>query len=735
MAKVRTKSTAKAAKAKGEGFDLSKLPDPVEKPRGIGALPKGWATADDVLDRVRAVPTRFVDFNRGSRVNGLPVRRIHTVHGPTHGGKAQPLDSRVLTPTGWRRFGDLAVGDLVIGADGNPTRVVGVFPQGSRPVYRATFSDGSSTECCAEHLWFTTTKAERMRGAFERGPRPKRERIPTGKVGAGSVKTFAEIMRDPARTHEIPLVEPVEFAVLDQGQPLPLDPYVLGLLLGDGSLSRTSPEFSKPEPDLHAAIRAALPEGDDAVDVDAMTIRIRGGHTLAVLREFGLHGCKSSEKYVPGVYLLASPRERLAVLRGLFDTDGYVVRGGERVEFTTTSKQLAGDVVFLVRSLGGLASVTWRVTEYTHNGERREGRPSARINAWFPNGIVPVASAKNLAKWDPKRRDRVRRSFVSFASLGEKECQCIAVESPDHLYVTDDFIVTHNTAFVGGLIESFVSQGHIGAYVDAEHATPNEFFEELFRKPLRDVPNFIADRPKSYEETIDKVDTLLRWVADEKKSAPDLASILVVDSINKLVPARELEKLRKEGADAIDKGWGRYRAAMNQAWLDHLTPMLAAADCALVVIAQERDEQSEGWGYQEEFKVKGGAALLFDASMVMRVSKGSPIKEGEGKDAKIYGFRHRVRIWKSKVAHMDGRYTDVAFHLSNGSLTPAGFDVARDLLHVGRAVGVVEAAGSWLSFSKRRWQGEQRAILGIAEDLDTQVALRTAIDAKIRKVA
>jgi len=368
----------------------------------------------------------------------------------------------------------------------------------------------------------------------------------------------------------------------------------------------------------------------------------------------------------------------------------------------------------------------------TTKPEKSEGLDLSKLPAPVEKSTGIGALPKGWAKADDVL-DRVRAvptRFVDFnrgTRVGGLPVRRIhTVHGPTH---------GGKTAFVGGLVESFVSAGHIGAYVDAEHATPNEFFEELFRKPLRDVPNFLADRPKSYEETIDKVDTFLRWVAEEKKNAPDLASILVVDSINKLVPERELEKLRKEGADAIDKGWGRYRAAMNQAWLDHLTPMLAAADCALVIIAQERDEQAEGFGYQEEFKVKGGAALLFDASMVMRVSKGTAIKEGDGKDAKIYGFRHRVRIWKSKVAHMDGRYTDVAFHLSNGSLTPAGFDVARDLLHVGRAVGVVETSGSWLSFAKRRWQGEQRAILGIAEDLDTQAALRLAIDSKIRKVA
>lgn len=284
------------------------------------------------------------------------------------------------------------------------------------------------------------------------------------------------------------------------------------------------------------------------------------------------------------------------------------------------------------------------------------------------------------------------------------------------------------TAFIGGLLRSFVDAGHVAAYVDAEHATPRDFFDELFGRPTEEVPNLLAERSEGYEETIDKIDSFLKWMRGKRQDDPNLASIVVVDSINKLVPKRELEKLRKEGGEALDKGWGRLRAAFNQAWLDHLTPRLAAAECAMVIIAQERDEQEQGWGYQEEFKVKGGAALLFDASCVIRISKSTPIRDGADKDSPIVGFKHRARIWKSKVGHMDGRFTDCVFHLSNGVLAPAGFDLARDALYVGANLEVVKASGSWLSWGKKRWQGENRAIAALNKD-------RAALDSLIADVA
>lgn len=138
------------------------------------------------------------------------------------------------------------------------------------------------------------------------------------------------------------------------------------------------------------------------------------------------------------------------------------------------------------------------------------------------------------------------------------------------------------SAFVGGLIKSFITKGHVAAYCDAEHATDLKFFDGIMGRPIDEFPNFFGMRPDNYEGTIDAIDEFLKMMIAERKarkaapgSAEDLAGIIVVDSINKLVPDRELEKLKKEGADAIDKGWGRYRAAMNQAWLDHVVPLLA----------------------------------------------------------------------------------------------------------------------------------------------------------------
>jgi RecA/RadA recombinase len=309
------------------------------------------------------------------------------------------------------------------------------------------------------------------------------------------------------------------------------------------------------------------------------------------------------------------------------------------------------------------------------------------------------------------------------------------------------------TAAVAGFLRSFVEQNHAAAYVDAEHATDLTFFDELFECRCEDLPNFFAKRPKSYEETIDAADNFLDWMITErrarighyaksKKPVPpdeDLAGLLVIDSLNKLVPAREMERLKKDGGEAIDKGWGRLRAAFNQAFLDHIVPLLGKAETCLVVMVQERDDDDlETW---EMPTLKGGKASQYDASLIVRVMKGSEVKRGEKESRESFGFKHRLRIWKSKVGHMDGRWTDAAFHMSNGELVPPGFDLARDALELGRELGFIEGDG-WLSWRRldtnrvTRWQGAHNAVLALTKDPVALAALFTQIDQAIsvRKV-
>ena len=361
-------------------------------------------------------------------------------------GRAQPVDTPVLTPDGWRRIGHLRVGDLVVGSDGRPTPVLGVYPQGRRPVFRVATQDGASTLACGEHLWQVTTPADRRHG--------KAGRVVTTQEMRGRLRAFH------ARRYELPLVAPVEMVTRD----VPLDPYALGLLLGDGCLTTTTtPAFATTDPELAEALDTALPGIDvrHKSGVDYVLHHPAGGRgglrvanpVTTVLRDLGLAGTRSNTKFVPVDYLLNSADVRLAVLQGLLDTDGGPVRQRARscrVQYCTTSDRLRDDVVFLVRSLGGVAYTRTRKAKGRPPGGTAE-RPIAYrhdahvVDIRLPAGVAPFRLRRKAEAYDAAGGGRPMRFVDSIEPAGEEECVCIAVAAEDSLYVTSDFLVTHNT--------------------------------------------------------------------------------------------------------------------------------------------------------------------------------------------------------------------------------------------------------------------------------------------------
>jgi phosphate starvation-inducible PhoH-like protein len=362
-------------------------------------------------------------------------------------GRAQPHDSQVLTPEGFSPIGGLRAGDLVIGSDGLPTPVLGVYPQGRKEVFRVRTQDGASTLCCGEHLWAVATRHDRRRG---KPVRVLETREMVGRLRAAHYHRF-----------ELPLVRPVEFEPRD----VPMDPYALGLLLGDGCLTTsTTPSFTTADPELATALEAAL-DGIELHRKDAMdyVLRHTAGHrggvivsnpVTVVLRDLGLAGTRSNTKFVPDLYLHNSSEVRLAVLQGLLDTDGGPVtqRGRTcRIQYGTSSARLRDDVVFLVRSLGGVAYWRTRVAAGRRPGRARGRDVHHRLDAFIldirlPEWIQPFRLARKRATYQLSGGGgRPMRFIDSIEPAGEQETLCIQVAAADSLYVTDDFLVTHNT--------------------------------------------------------------------------------------------------------------------------------------------------------------------------------------------------------------------------------------------------------------------------------------------------
>lgn len=359
-------------------------------------------------------------------------------------GKAQPLYSKILTIDGWREMGTMQIGDMVAGSDGNFYPITGVFPQGKQDVYKMHFGDDTATECTLEHLWLTTSIRERETNASGS--------IRTLKTIRGSLFRGIKIHRP---NHRIKCVEPINFPQID----LPIEPYLLGCYLGDGTFG-SSVRLSNSSDELIDYLATLLPGNDEIRTVSTSSRERyfahsrRGDHAeptafKKALEQLGLVGCRSYEKFIPPLYLTADAQSRMRLLSGLMDTDGSVrSKKGTSAEYSTSSYQLSLDVRELVLSLGGKVSSNTRFPWFTYKGERKQGRKSYRLGISFSRGINPFILERKASEFKGKKTTRAdRKSIVSIEHVGKQECQCIAINSSDSLYVTDDYILTHNTVF------------------------------------------------------------------------------------------------------------------------------------------------------------------------------------------------------------------------------------------------------------------------------------------------
>ena len=424
----------------------------VEAGERLGFLPGDiQAKVDPYL---RPLFDALFDMLDPDRVNGYFERNVIEVAPLAFmRGRAQPLDRGVLTPDGFKPIGRLRVGDLVIGSDGLPTPVLGVYPQGRKEVFRLCAQDGGSTVCCGEHLWTVRTPSDRRRG--------KPGHVLETREMIGRLKSAHQ------HRFELPLLSrPAEFPHQD----VPLDPYALGLLLGDGCLTgTTTPSFATGDRELAAALEERL----DGIEVKSKggvdyVLRHEGGHrggvivvnpVMAAVRELGLAGTRSTTKFVPSLYLNNDSAVRVGVLQGLLDSDGGPVRQRDRscrIQFSTCSPQLRDDMLFLVRSLGGVAYARCRQAQGRPPGSA-QGRPVHHRSDAFvmdirlPPNIQPFRLERKRVLYDADGGGRPMRFVHSIEPEGQAETVCIQVGAADSLYVTDDFLVTHNT-----LNDSFV---------------------------------------------------------------------------------------------------------------------------------------------------------------------------------------------------------------------------------------------------------------------------------------
>jgi len=392
----------------------------------------------------------------GSQQLFLSSPVFETLYEGTRGpGKGLPLDEPVMCPMGNRRIGDLKVHDRVCSPDGTEATVIGVFPQGKRETYEIEFDDGAVARCDDVHIWPVNVQGQ----GNKRG-------LPY------TLASMAEVSRQFRAGHRvhIPTLQRLEMRQHPRVSMLPVDPYLLGLLLGDGCFTQGRVYYCTADDELADYVLAA---GAREGPRDGRNgLRYFGLNPLKPkIKSLRLKNTDSGTKFVPNCYKIAPSDVRLAVLQGLLDTDGTVDRGGY-VSFSSKSKQLAEDVQWLARSLGAKATLTRKYVVYIQAASK----------------FIPFRLKRKVARVRGYQHPTLQRRITAIRPLGKQETVCIKVDHPLGLFITRDFVVTHNT---DALLMDFAQ--HVGlGYGDYWRGV-------LFRQTYKQLSDVIAKSKRWYK--------------------------------------------------------------------------------------------------------------------------------------------------------------------------------------------------------------------------------------------
>jgi SNF2 family DNA or RNA helicase len=373
-------------------------------------------------------------------------------------GKGVITTTLAITPIGKKIFGDLEVGDKIIGSNGKPCNVIGVYPQGLKDIYKITFNDGYSITTDGSHLWTVSScnSGENSKNRENRyitisTEQMLDENLVLEQIGTGwnekrpyKFKTYYKQKNGDSKW-QIPIVKPIEF---ENNNILPIEPYLLGLSLGDGHFTKSS------------AIAIELHKDDfDELFNDIVLTEQKGcennrrayiNYHASDIKELGLENTKSDTKFIPEIYKYSSIENRLAILQGLMDTDGHCMKSknGEfnGTEYSTTSERLADDVAEIVHSLGGIVRKKSKIGSYKKSdGTKVICKKAYRLNIKMPKEFNPFRLKRKADAYKLPSKYKVGRYIKNIELVGKGETVCIAVDAPDKLYVTEHAIVTHNT--------------------------------------------------------------------------------------------------------------------------------------------------------------------------------------------------------------------------------------------------------------------------------------------------
>lgn len=432
-------------------------------------------------------------------------------------GKAHPYSQIVYTPEGAKRWGDIQIGDVLFGDDGNLTTVTMIPFDDEEKIYTVTLADGRKLKCTSGHLFYV---------------RDSRKKNKMNVISLYEImhSDYAHKRKDGLTEYyySIPNNKKVEF----NAQNILIDPYTLGLLIGDGSLTKSSSntaEFASNEEDIET-YRQNIP-----YEIYCRKAKYSHGIKInnleGILREYNLWNTTSSEKFIPKEFLFNTSEVRMSILQGIMDTDGTVNNNGVPM-ITTTSERLAKDIRWLCNSLGYNSRMFTKQGKYKDSNGEHICKMTYNVTILTNDPIFKLQRKLDKLTGFKSAYSRSRRDWTRIVDIKyshREKAKCVIVDNESHCYLIGDFIVTHNTSFGASMLakrfiigESFDNRKDVQCMVTAADRTKligtNQILDVFI-----DYIDFCAKNTQFASHRLKSSIQELAWEMGYKKSGSDVA--------------------------------------------------------------------------------------------------------------------------------------------------------------------------------------------------------------------
>ncbi len=505
-------------------------------------IPAPWQ--DEYLDKL---------FNT-KRPDGLRQYQRSLLAIPRKNGKALALDTPVLTAAGWKTMGTVDVGDEVFHPSGYRTRVVAVSEvMHGRPCYAMSFTRGETIVADAEHLWKTTSAVGKPLSGQRRG-------LKRGDCGGEAIRRTAEIASTVwsnsrrQSNHRIPVCSAIEMPAAS----LPVDPYVFGLWLGDGSKTQAAMAVGGGDEETIENIRDSgyqtrvkprLINGRTHYTVSIAGVDTPDGErVLNHLRSMGVF----ANKHIPRIYVESSVNQRLSLLQGLMDSDGYCSKDGLCV-FVNNNKAIVDGIAEVVRSLGMKAVVK---TKPSRSGGKDYGLMyNVVFTPWLPTQVFRLSRKQNNVRCLPKKTTKTRFHYIQSCEPADSvPVRCIQVEAADGMFLVGrSLIPTHNSsmcAVVGAYEGFFGAEGGQILIAAGDRKQASLLFTACSRY-IESCPGLLK-RAKIYKGSIviPHKNSVIQFLSSEHRGKHGFnPSVVILDELH-VQPNRDLLDVLESGMGA-----------------------------------------------------------------------------------------------------------------------------------------------------------------------------------------